>query len=425
MLPVNLRSRPGLSLRGWRARATIGWLVVLVAAALPAVAAHPRVNYDSISYLAAPTLDSGRLPVVPLLFALLGHNLRAIGVVQTVLGGVCWGFLISEVARARNQIVSALGVLAVAFIACSTYVVNWYAAILSDSLSVSLLALMIALFARYLRARSSIWPLVIAAGFWSMTRPTNAYVLLIGGLILLPALIVRYRQLLSKLVCVLVISVAATVIAAQGQLWQQPFLHSLTERILPNPGFRAWFVDSGMPLDPALQSLAGPYYPYKDTILTSSPEFSGLRSWMDESGKTAYGEFLLTHLPWVASGTFSRHEELDPGLISYYGGGVSRSWYPPALRDLLLSERQTELLSLLALDALVLGVLAVRRRSRTPWRVALPWIYVALLGFVALAIAWAGDSWEVGRHSVDGTLAVALAGVMMLVFAAGDLRLGD
>lgn len=420
MLPVNRRLASGLSLGDWRGRALVGWAFIFAVSVVPALTAHPHLNYDSGGYLAVPSLDSGRLPVAPLLFLVLGHNLRAINVTQALIGGCCWSFLVYEIARTRNRIASSLGVVTVALLACSTYVVSWYAAILSDSLSISLLALITAMFTRYLRTGRWIWPLVIVSGVWALTRPTNAYVLLIGGLGLLPVVIVRHRHLVSKLACVLVVSASAAFVAGQGQLWQQPFLHSLTERILPNAGFRAWFADRGMPLDPSLENLAGPYYPYKDAALNSSPVFSAFRSWVDKSGKTTYAEFLVAHLPWVVRGTLGRHEELGPSLISYYGGGVSRSWYPAAAGDLLLANRQTELLSLLGLDVIALGILGVKRRRTAFWRLALPWGYIALLGFVALAIDWAGDSWEVGRHSVDGTIAVALAGVLLLVFAAND-----
>jgi hypothetical protein len=42
------------------------------------------------------------------------------------------------------------------------------------------------------------------------------------------------------------------------------------------------------------------------------------------------------------------------------------------------------------------------------------WAGVVALGYVTLMMDWAGDSWEVGRHSVEGTIGVALAGLMLL-----------
>ncbi len=62
--------------------------------ALPAAVSHPKKVYDSHSYLTGPSLHSLRLPVVPTLYELLGHNPRAIVVAQAVIGArvlVCSG----------------------------------------------------------------------------------------------------------------------------------------------------------------------------------------------------------------------------------------------------------------------------------------------------------------------------------------------
>lgn len=397
----------------WAGVAVPGWIVVLATSLFPVMFVRPRLNYDSGGYLAAPSLTSGRLPVVPVLFALCAHQLEVIALVQAAVGVACWCFLISEAARAQWKVAAVVGVVAVTLLAGSTYVVSWYAAILSDSLSISVLVLVVGLIARLLRTRGSCWPLVIAASVWALIRPTNGEIVLMAALLIVLPVTIRYRHHLPEVAAAALISLVAIFLAGQGGLWQQPFEHSLTERILPNREFTAWFVGHGMPLTPQLEQLAGPLYPAQSQTLNDSPGLRSFRAWMDRSGKDTFAEFLATHPGWMLVGAFKPHEELlDNG---YYGGGVPRAWYPASLRNILLVHRQSTMLGVLAVAGLLITTLGIRRRLRYVASEVLIWLCLVLLGIAALAIDWGADSWEIARHSVDGTLLVVLAGIMATV----------
>src|SRR5438270_736468 len=338
-------------LSDWKIRAAPAWLLLAIAGLVPALGTHVALASDSPSYLAHPSLTSGRLPVAPVLFAALGHDLRAIAVAQVLIGGACWGLLIAEAAQVRHPVAGALSAVAIGVVASSTYVVTWYATVLSDSLSLSLLALIIALVARTVRTNASVWPLVAACCVWALTRSTNAYVLLLAVAVAAPWLLLRHRAMWPKLAALLLTCLVATALSAQGRLWEQPFQHSLVERILPDRQFRQLFFLRGMPASPALQALAGPFALPKQAALDSSPAFAALRSWEARSAQGAYTEFLALHLPWEVERAFGRHEELHPPELALYAR-VSRPWYPAPLRNVFLSERQTGMLSLIALDAL-------------------------------------------------------------------------
>lgn len=386
-------------------------LAVIVLSTIPVLAAPARLNYDSGLYLAPPALTTGRLPLVPAVYWALAHNLTAITVFQAAFGAVCWSMLLWEVAqvpRRGQRLVVMVGVTAVA---CSTYVVKWDAAILSESLSISLLALLMAMLARWRRTERGLWAVVAVACAWSLTRSTNAYILVVVGLPYLAYTALRARRELPRAACLAVVGLAATLVSAQGDLWQQPFLHSMSERILPNAAFTGWFAAHGMPVNGSLRRLAGGYYTWTDTAYNHSPQLAAFRHWMAGSGKSTYLQFLLSHPLWVVKGTFGHHEELGPRLIGYYGGAVSRPWYPAVFRDVLLSHRQD---SLVVLGVIDLGVIAAASLRRSLTRDMWLWLGVILLGLVTLCIDWAGDSWEIGRHSVEGTLAVALGGLLLL-----------
>lgn len=59
-----------------RASAAVASAVVVAVAILPALATRPRGVYDTFSYMADPSISSGRLPLVPTLYWLAGHDVR-------------------------------------------------------------------------------------------------------------------------------------------------------------------------------------------------------------------------------------------------------------------------------------------------------------------------------------------------------------
>jgi hypothetical protein len=394
-------------------------LIVIVISVVPALRTPARVVHDSAMYLATPSLSSGRPPLVPLVYQLLGHNVRAIAAFQCLFGAVCWSVLLREVARVRPTPIRAMAMVGVAGVACSTYVVSWYATILSESLSISLLALLVALLARWQRTRTGFWAVVVVAGLWALTRSTNGYIVFLVGLVALPYAVLRGRRRVTQALSLLAAGLLAAALSGQGQLWQQPFTHSLTERILPSPRFTDWFAAHGMPVDATLRRLAGPDTTRTDAALRGEPALEPFRQWMNRSGQRTYMEFLATHPAWILRGTFGGHAELSPGSIGYYGR--SRPWLPAPLRNLFLSHRQTTLLGLVALDVAVL-MWGARRRKWTA-RSGL-WLGVMGLAVVTLAIDWAGDPWEIGRHSVQGTVGAALAGVMLITCFESSVIIG-
>lgn len=378
---------------------------------VPSALTPAKFDYDSFSYFSSPSVSSGRLPLVPLVYLILRYNVRAISVVQALLGGVCWSVLLWELSYVRERALRLIVMGAATWLACSTYVVGWYTAILSESISVSLLALLVALVARWQRTGWGVWGIAVVVSLSAWTRSTSAYVVLAIGAVGIVYGVFRSRSMLAQSSLAAVMGLAATVVSGRGVLWQQPFLHSMSERILLDPGLTAWFVHHGMPLSESLRRLAGPYTVRTDAAYRQSPALAAFRHWMDRSGKADYAWFLLTHPLWILEGAFGRHEELGTTLMNYYATSVRRPWLPSGIRDLLLNHRQDSLLVVGLADIVALAYAGIRRSwTRTTWI----WIALIGVGLAMLALDWAGDSWEVGRHSVEGTILTALAGLLLL-----------
>lgn len=117
---------------------------------LAPVAPHVRWDGDSGGYLIGPTwigdsLVGQRPPVVPALYHLLGSNFAAIVLVQSLLAAACWtalAFAVTSLLHARWLRPSAiLIVLAFSF---APEVLWWERELLSESVSLSLFALLLA-----------------------------------------------------------------------------------------------------------------------------------------------------------------------------------------------------------------------------------------------------------------------------------------
>ena len=391
-------------------------VAVSLSNALPVFFVTPRINWDSGAYLG---LGLERLPVVPVIYLLLGHNYTAIDVFQALAGVCCWGYLAFEALRATRRPWCYVAFAGVLLISSSDYVTHWYGAVLSDSLSLSFLALLLASFASWLKGRASLTRVMVVALLWAFTRNTNGYILFLFGAVALVVALVRHRErgpLLASGVAV-VGGLAVSVLSATGQLWVQSFLHVMTERVLADRGRTQWFAARGMPVSKFLKSLGGPYSVKADTALHFSPALAGWRHWMYSAGERTYVEYALTHPWWTITGTFGAHEELMAPL-TYYGASVSRPWLPPFVRGLFLSFRQTTLLA----GAGVLGAAALwRRRSLGRVRRDLFWWGTVLLaGVVNLIVDWVGDSWEIGRHSIGATVQIAVAVLFALAVVLGS-----
>lgn len=391
-------------------------LAVACVATIPTMSRAPRATYDSISYV---YLSRYRLPVVPVLYWALGENLRAIVVVQALIGAVCWSLLALEALRLTRRPYCYIAFAGVLWVSCTSYVTTWYAAILSDSLSISLLALLLASIASWLAKRGSLTRVVVVALLWAGTRDTNGYLLLIAGAVGLVVALV-YRRRPAPIIGSLVAIAGGLVVAwwvTTGGLWLQPFEHVLTERILVDPARLRWFRGHGMPVTPQLQRLAGPWRASKETQLLHAPSLASFRTWMHQHGTRTYLEYALQHPGWALTGTFSPRDTFDQATLKFYTGSTGQSWLPAAVRNFLLSHRIGTTFVASGATAAIVAVKARALRVVRPELLA--WGAVVVAGYAGLVIAWVGDSWEIGRHSVTPTVQIWVALVFIAAIASG------
>ncbi len=250
------------------------WIILFLAyiaarAAGLAGVAGPTLRTDSVDYLriaAFPIWSANfwtytRPMGAPLFYKLAGDIPQQIIQMQTLVSTAAWGLLAWACARRlRSRWLQAAACAGVLLFSLSADITQWDTVILSESLSLSFLALWLA---AWLWLLDGWQPLAMAAvggvGFlFVFSREVNAYLGLAAGL----ALIVFYlwkRQRKSLGLGLFLVSVFVLngSLSARGERWVFPLLNVIAQRVLPSQEFTTFFESRGMPVNQALMDLKG------------------------------------------------------------------------------------------------------------------------------------------------------------------------
>ena len=398
----------------------------------------PLIWTDTATYQAVaghPLLSTGffagqRPPLVPFVLK-LAPSPTAFTAVQSVVAAVAWVVL----ALAIGRLVAAgwrrlvLQGVVLAF-ATSTPVTLWNRSVLSESLSLSLLALLVA--AVVTTARRVTWPrvtaTVVAAVAFAATRDAQIFtVALLGvGAVVVAAVAARRRRPWARRGAVLAAGLVAGAavmsftVAHTGRSDQNVY-DVLVVRIFPFPDRVAWFAHHGMPEAPAIDALAAatpaPAAPAAKVVGFDPDDrtYARLETWIDDHGDATLFLWLLTHPAYALGEPLRRPEEAynyaHGDLLFYAAAGRAAAPATPVLWP--------------AWWWLVpLSVLALAAAYETgAWREA-PWQVVAALaavGVVSMLAAWQGDGQEVARHTIEGFAEVRLC--VLILAAVAVLRL--
>lgn len=266
----------------WRRRleiaGTLGTLLLLAWASWP-LGERPVLFWDSHFYLRwpAPTgLAGARAPGYPLVLWLLGSG-AVLSHVQTWLSLASFAGLGWLLARWPGLVVAGL-------LALSPAIRFWNEAVLAESLTLSLLVVLLGLGLRSARAAS--WRLLgtwcAVAALFGALRDANALLL---PFLLVPFLYQR-RAMLAVAAAVTVCVLAASALDAQrNERWKTNYYTAFMSRVAPDPEARAHFRALGMPARPFREDRAA------------------FLRWLDAHGSTAYPAWVLTRpasyvTPW-------------------------------------------------------------------------------------------------------------------------------
>ncbi len=392
-------------------------------------------------FFSAKLWAGSRAPLVPILLKLTG-GYDGYGILQGVLGALAWSFLAFTVSRlVAGSWRRPLASIAVLGLAASPLVVMWDGSALSESPSLSMLALLCA--AGIWLVRRFSWPRLGALGAAAICycglRDADIWMVGFLGVVLLGTGIagvlrgaaVDERGARARLAenwlrarapaAAGALLFAVALLTGAGTATSHRNLVNLERaffvRVFPDPERVAWFSSQGMPQAKAIERQAATVTapsgsaPVVGLDLTLR-QWTPLRTWFEHDGLRTYGLFLAVHPGYDLTAPFASprltYNDAQGDLRFYQPAGYAlASW----VGHVFTPNRFVELS--LALAAVVLAGV------RGAWRSG-PWRFVALfgvLGLVAMLLAWNGDGEEVTRHMVEGNVEARRGGLGALALA--------
>lgn len=414
-----------------------------------AAAGGPAVWQDSEAYKAVGrhgllTLQlwaGARSPLVPVLMKLTGSYGHYI-LIEGILGALAWSALAFTVGRTVPvSWRSVVLVAAVLGFASSPLVVMWDGSALSESPSLSMLALLCA--AGIWLVRRFTWPRLAALGAAALCycglRDADIWTIGLVGLLVLGAGLAgelrglavdqrgararaadNWRRARAPVAVggVLLLVAALTGVAAESS---HRNLVNVEEafyvRVFPYPARVAWFTAEGMPEGRAVDAQAGGTAPAAGSapvvgIDLTQPQWAPLRHWFQHDGLRTYAFYLALHPGYVLTAPF------DTPRLTFNDAQGDITFYRPAgyalapWADGVFTPNRFVELSM----ALAAVLLATYRRR---WRSGV-WRFVALfavLGLGSMLLSWHGEGQEVTRHMVEGNVEVRLGVLLALALA--------
>jgi hypothetical protein len=429
------------------------------------VGTNDTKSYILSSEMPFPSWDfftTSRDPTIPLIYKILkpaeGYKLTMISepavpgnhgsleeqdgfnrvvIFQLLFSILSWGALCFVMLRHLSCYWVKIGALVmICLFAFTPQMADWDQILLSESVSFSLCALLMALYIEFVfllshpeNGKKQTWThinlimIILVSIALIFTRDTNAYILLITIFSLLPALIVFIIKKSRKIIpiIVLTISLAGVYIWHQvsfqaSERWLLPFLNNMTGNVFPYPNRVELFTDLGMPVSSELLNLRG------SAEYNGIYNFSEFISWAKVNGLTAYSNFLI-HTPlWAIKSIFENLSIVfSQNLQPYFSGSPdSRQLWLILIGDMIHPLSSAVILVVIILLILIIDVAIRNRDSKSiAWLWICGWLFTCAI--TLLAIGYLGEIRSVIRHAMGGVVLLRLM-LWLSIAILADLR---
>jgi hypothetical protein len=343
----------------------------------------------------------------PLVLKVFGENQGAVVWMQLAVSTASWLFLAAVAARCARGRIASYGIAASLLVfSCTWPIALWDATLLTESLSISMFAILIGL--GYLAIAKRTAPITVSllavALFFSSLRDTNgAMAAVVVLLVAVASLRPRRLRATAYLVAGAAACVLLVTVTTSPSRWEVLVADQIDKRVMLDPTALAYFRAHGMPTRPGLSSVL-----YENTrtptvsfnaaaSLRVDPRLHYFLPWFLRHGRATYTSYLIDN-PAASIGVPTRRFPLilsDAALGGYRTPGfrtppsfVEHLFYPSSGNHMILLE-----LCLGAMTALGLS----RRIFTRGWTLPLG----LMLSALPLAIlVWDGEPSEVPRHAL-------------------------
>jgi hypothetical protein len=271
------------------------FLAYLALQALTVVGVQPGEFPDSESYFHLNLLGgASRLPTVPVLYKIFPTDSLRMWA-QVLLAAAAWWALAAVASSLVSDRRARFGLwLVILAIGVAAPVVNWNSLMLSESVAISLTALLIAAWLRF--SRQANWQtaaqLLGVTLLWTFTRQPHVLLTLLVAIAAIVAAARSSAERWIKTAVALglaVIAIAGLVEIHRNQTISISNVGSIIQqRILPHRGWTRWFVEHGMPYSDSVAARAGVPFHYD----ARDPEYF---DWIRKHGTGVYLRFVAEH----------------------------------------------------------------------------------------------------------------------------------
>jgi hypothetical protein len=415
-----------------------------------------REYNDTISYVYTSSVPlsniqfwAGERPfTVPLFYKMVGYQLSNFGdqdtmtrvaYYQSLFSILAWTLFAASFSFAtRNKLVKVIGFAVILLFGASLDVAQWDKAMLTESLSTSLLVIFLAtiLLAGVLWDRKravSTWKqflvvisIILTGILYSFARDTNSYFVLFIGGAMTAGIILRairnhpmFPAYLAVLVSIIAIFGAQSISASRGKRFEFPLIHIVYERIMPSKGYLNFFIQHGMPFNDMLASMnlkdfrSAKLHNYMEPR-PSDPSVSAFVDWIDSHGKTVMMEFYLSHPVYFFTAPLGDFWHFANSENSEYRASIGIPGPRISiLTDFFYPRNQWWPILSGVLFIIALWVILKRMDTSAAWFVTL----MLFLSIYPLALlVWHSDTYEIERHAFQVAFELRLASWIVIVF---------
>jgi hypothetical protein len=421
---------------------------------------HPVGGGDTGVYLgmaaqkwSSPHFYHGwRPPTVPIFYSLVNgaKNQHNIIMLQVIISYVSWIFLACMTVHVlKDYLAKIFAFFLIAFIPLNSFMHYENFVILSESLSISFLAIFLGAFLWYYNKRSmlSVIFLAIVALIFAFTRDTDAYRVL---LMTLPILLLIVQQIRNKtrrvmrhavlfIIFILIFigsNLSSNNIACSdcgtpytNDRWWMPLTNNIYMRILPFEDRVKYFEIHGLPVTPALMAMKHKVASSNNWQSATDPKLAAQREWSHFHGRQTFIKYLITHPEYVFSSAFEYRDLL------LYMGGTPNAWFyemtaPINARILsvffLNDYRDLKVFIVLCpLSLILVFIIYMSKRKGTEGRVMMiPLIFYIILTTIPLGLLmFHGDTLGIERHSFTNIIQMNSGFVLFYLFMADLLMM--
>ncbi len=316
--------------------------------------------------------------------------------------------------------------------AFSPQVADWDSILSSESLTFSLLALVLAFtillihriaggkFTANFSTGALLAAWLVAITLWVFARDANVYLIPVTvGLLALAGFVTYKKKGALSLLGVAALYLIGIFILQQRTMnismrWEKPFIANLIGNVLSYPARVDYFIQKGMPYSPELKDAIKAGVRHDD--YTQFPDFM---QWMKNGGYSAYTQFLISNPFWATLQVYNDLDGLFGSNIQPYfpNGPTSRPGWLVNIGNLFHPLSTTVIPVIILLSAVIL---ASAWRDREPGEMAWAsfFIWLLLVEFLLLMVGYHGDFYSKDRHVLVPILQMRLSFWMAILIAA-------